>query len=180
MVSQAKGGCSECGSMFHTKMYHKPRKPIKRSAIKTGSKLGSKSGSNSKAKPRSYYVKKLDLIFSRYIRLSYADKYGNTTCVTCGNVKPYQQHQNGHYESRGHIPTRWAEDNCHVQCLACNLFKKGNYTEYAIYMINRYGADKLIDLRQRARSGVKISTQEIKEMTELYRGKIEKLKENRR
>jgi hypothetical protein len=34
MVSQAKGGCKECGSLMHTKMYHNPKKPIKRSAIK--------------------------------------------------------------------------------------------------------------------------------------------------
>ena len=33
MVSQAKGGCKECGSMIHTKMYHNPKTPIKRTGI---------------------------------------------------------------------------------------------------------------------------------------------------
>lgn len=127
--------------------------------------------SKNKAKSRSYYVKQLDNIFSEYIRRKDAVD-GIAACVTCPDKKPWKYQQNGHYMSRGDMPTRWDETNCHVQCVACNVFKKGNYTEYALYMINRYGADYLEELKHKAKSGAKIPTPVIKDMIEEYKQKV--------
>lgn len=93
-------------------------------------------------------------------------------CVTCSDRKEWKLQQNGHYMSRGHYPTRWDITNCHVQCAACNLFKKGNYTSYAIYMINRYGTDHLLYLDKKAKSGEKIPTPVIRDMIEEYKQKV--------
>jgi len=172
--------CKECGSIYHTAMYHKPKKPIKQTAIKKEDHFVSghdmaiapvkkKPTKKTKTKSRSHYVKKLDSVFSQYIRQTYAID-GLTACVTCGVIKPWQEQQNGHYESRGHLPTRWSEDNCHPQCVACNVFRKGNYTEYALWMINTYGAEKLPELKARANSGEKIPTAIIKDKIEHYKG----------
>lgn len=165
--------CKECGSIYHTKMYHKPRKPIKRTAIK-------KTVAKKKIKrvSRGQLVKQLDNVFSQYIRLRDAvDVLGelSATCVTCGDTKPWKQMQNGHYESRGHYPTRWSEDNCHVQCVACNVFRKGNYTNYARFMIDKYGADKLEELHIKATTNAKISTPEIREMIDKYKTKVKEI-----
>jgi len=181
---------TKCLSLFHTKMYHNPPKPIKRTPIKKPDHIAEvrnmvskshivaghkmeitkvKKPSKKKTKSRSYYVKKLDSVFSQYIRQTYAID-GLTACVTCGVIKPWQEQQNGHYESRGNLPTRWSEDNCHPQCVACNVFKKGNYTEYALWMIDTYGADKLVGLKARANSKEKIPTLVIKEKIEYYKG----------
>lgn len=164
MVSQAKGGCKECGSMTHTKMYHKPKKPIKRTAVKPTIK---KTVKKAKKPTRSQLIKKLDKVFSDYIRQKDAVD-GMAQCVTCGDIKEWKYQQNGHYMSRGNFATRWDETNCHVQCAACNVFKKGNYTEYALFMIEKYGPEKLTELRDKARAGRKFTTVELQEMIKKY------------
>ena len=52
MVSQAKGGCSECGSKVHTKMYHNSKKPIQRSPIKQVSPYEQLQASRRAFKPK--------------------------------------------------------------------------------------------------------------------------------
>lgn len=174
MVSQSKGGCKNCKKLGHTISVcpSLPRKPVKRSPIKR--KPAKPVVKKKKTETRSQVVKKLDKVFSEYIRRKDAVN-GIATCVTCGDRKDWKQLQNGHYMSRGHYGTRWDETNCHVQCAACNVFKKGNYTEYALYMINRYGAEHLEELKRKAHTPTKFSTQELREMTELYRGKLNKM-----
>lgn len=127
-----------------------------------------------KKETRSQLVKKLDKVFSEYIRRKDAIE-GISTCITCGDRKEWKLHQNGHYMSRGHYNTRWDETNCHVQCVACNMFRKGNYTEYALYMISRYGVDYLEELKRKAGSSNKISTVELRELTEVYKKKLQLL-----
>lgn len=172
-MSQVNKVCPYCNELGHSGFYcpNKPRKEIKRSPIKQNTDIIRAKGRikrpRKKTVTRSHLVKKLDSVFSQYIRQKYAVD-GMTACVTCGVVKRWQEQQNGHYESRGHLPTRWSEDNCAPQCVACNVFKKGNYTEYAIWMLNTYGADKLVELKQRANSSIKITSVELKEMIEKY------------
>ena len=75
---------------------------------------------------RSKIVKKLDNIFSQYIRLSNS-KNGNCTCVTCGKVGDWKNGgmQAGHFMSRKHYSTRWDERNVKPQCAGCNVFRYG-------------------------------------------------------
>lgn len=158
--------CKLCSSTYHTAAFcpKKPKKTIKRKPIKQIPK-------KKKTETRSQLVKKLDTVFSQYIRQKDSIN-GIATCVTCGDQKEWKYQQNGHYMSRGHYGTRWEETNCHVQCAVCNVFKKGNYTEYALFMINRYGTQHLEDLRTKARSPAKFTTQELREMIVFYRSKL--------
>jgi len=170
--------CKECGSIYHTAMYHKPRKEIKRSPIKPTvkrslrltkedfSKEDKKKFNKAKAKreTRSGLVKKLDQAFSWYIRRR-DDGIG---CITCGVVKPWQEMQNCHFYSRGRLPTRWDETNCHSGCYRCNVLLKGNYINYTKYMIDRYGREYVDELEVKSRSDIKISSVELKEMIEKY------------
>ena len=178
--------CKLCSSVYHTAAFcpQKPRKVIKKSPIKV-TRLNQnvillespavyrppKKRKSTKTKTRSQLVRDLDKVFSQYIRVKDSID-GIAVCVTCGDQKPWRQQQNGHYMSRGHYPTRWDEDNCHVQCVACNMFRSGNYTEYSIYMINRYGADFLPVLRDKAKNGSKIHTSVIKGLIEEYTQKL--------
>lgn len=171
MVSQAKGGCKVCGSKLHTKMYHNEKKQLKRTAIKRSVVVKKAPVKKKRTESRGQLVKRLDNAFSQYIRLREAVD-GEAICVTCGLKLPWKQLQCGHYETRGDFPTRWDETNCHPQCVACNVFRKGNYTVYARYMINRYGTEKLEELAKKAKSGVKIPTPEIRDMIEIYRKKV--------
>lgn len=96
-----------------------------------------------KGKKKSFYVKKLDQVFSIYIRKKYSDTFGMTRCYTCDKRGHYKDFQNGHYISRSFMSARWEEQNCRVQCVGCNLFKNGNYTEYAARLVRDLGPDEL-------------------------------------
>lgn len=123
---------------------------------------------------RSQIVKKLDSVFSQYIRLSNSVG-GDATCVTCGITKPWKEQQNGHFYTRGRYPTRWNEQNCHVQCVACNVFLKGNYINYTKYMIDRYGRAAVDELEVLSLSSQKISTPVLLEMVERYKAAVKEL-----
>ena len=75
-----------------------------------------------------------DRIFSRWIRLRAANRFGGVKCVTCNAVVPWKEIHCGHFINRGYTATRFDPMNCHPQCVACNIFKDGNLKIYAIYL----------------------------------------------
>ncbi len=124
-----------------------------------------------KAKKKSYWVKKLDEVFSRYIRQKYADEFGMVRCFTCDSKKHWEEMQNGHYISRGHMATRWDEENCRVQDAACNVFKNGNYVEYSHRLLKEIGEEGLDALMAKKKEIKQWSIKEIQEKIDYY-GKI--------
>lgn len=117
---------------------------------------------------------KLDKVFSLYIRLRDSDENGFCTCYTCGKVAHYKEMQNGHFWSRTHLSTRFNEDNCKVQCVGCNIFKKGNYIVYTKKLLKELGEEKFDELERLKNSTVKISKAEYEQMIEHYTQKIKK------
>lgn len=115
----------------------------------------------------SQLKKRLDGIFSRYIRIRDGGR-----CFTCGVSKPIQEMQCGHYISRSHNNTRFDEQNCHCQCVGCNIFRHGNMDEYAQNLEAEYGTGILQTLAQRKRVIRQFSKGELKELIYLYEHKI--------
>lgn len=107
--------------------------------------------------------KLLDACFSRYIRLR-----DGGVCFTCGIKKPISQMQNGHYVSRSHNNTRYDEQNCHCQCVGCNVFKHGNMDVYSLRLIEKYGLDILSDLSRRKNVIKQFTIPELKHLIEVY------------
>lgn len=123
---------------------------------------------------RSKLIKKLDVIFSQYIRLSRSDKNGFCTCITCGKKGHWKNGgiQAGHFMSRKHYSTRWNEDNVHPQCVACNIFSgSGEQYKYSIFL----GTDKANELFLQSLKIVKFSNNEIEQMITKYSEKLKKL-----
>jgi hypothetical protein len=122
---------------------------------------------------RSKLIKKLDVIFSQYIRLSRSDKNGFCTCITCGKKGHWKNGgiQAGHFMSRKHYSTRWNEDNVHPQCVACNMFRSGEQYKYSIFL----GTDKANDLFLQSQKIVKFANNEIEQMITEYSEKLKKL-----
>ena len=89
--------------------------------------------------------KKLDQIFSKYIRHKYA-KDGMVKCYTCSVVKPIREMQNGHWIPRNNLKTRFSEENCRPQCVGCNMFQRGRPEVFAVNLLKE-GVD-LIALEQ--------------------------------
>jgi hypothetical protein len=111
---------------------------------------------------------KLDAEFSKYIRLKYADEYGNVTCYTCGQVKFWKEMQCGHYISRRHLCTRWNEDNCRPQDARCNLFNQGNIPVFSQKLLREYGEKKLDELLELSNNTCKFTESEFKELIKHY------------
>ena len=119
---------------------------------------------------RSKLVKKLDTIFSRWVRLSNADDNGNCICITCKKQSHWKSIQAGHFRSRKHYATRWSEDNVFPQCLACNVFRGGEQYLYSLQL----GQQLSNDLLQRSLETVKLADVELLEMIDYYQEEVKK------
>ena len=131
-------------------------------------------------KPISKLKKELDNIFSLYIRLRDATSEGLVQCFTCGKVSHYKKGmQNGHFQSRRHLATRFDETNCQVQCVGCNMFKSGEQFKFHINLNAKYGEDTSINLQHKAMQSLKITRVEYEDSILYYKRLVEKLKKEK-
>ena len=124
--------------------------------------------------------KELDTIFSLYIRLREATDEGLVQCFTCNKVSHYKSGmQNGHFQSRKHLSTRWSETNCQVQCVGCNMFKAGEQYKFSIALDSKYGEGTAEELELLARTIMKVSRIDYEEKISYYKELVEKLKKEK-
>jgi len=137
--------------------------------------MPSKTIPKSKKKPsRSKLVKKLDAVFSQYIRLK--DSVDEiATCFTCGKKDHWKKLQNGHFQSRKHYATRWDEQNCQVQCAGCNVFRYGEQFLFAKYLDERFYAGLSDELYIKSKQIVKFTNSEIEEMILKYKKLVDSM-----
>jgi|SRR3990167_1460516 len=124
--------------------------------------------------PLSTLVKKLDKIFSEYIRRR-DSKDGVARCVTCGKYENWKEIDCGHFVSRDKKSTRWNEKNCHPQCKSCNRFHEGRKDEYALFLIRKYGQGILEELNKNKWMPFKLDTLWLQEMIKEYKEKLNAL-----
>jgi hypothetical protein len=137
---------------------------------------GKTVGAGKKKKSVSKLKKEADDIYSLYIRQRYADPHtGMATCVTCQVSKPWKEQHCGHYETRGTNSLRFDERNGHVQCVGCNIFKKGNYPTYARFMLQTYGPTILEDLARDAKVIRQFKPHDLEEIIDTYKAKLSTL-----
>ena len=124
--------------------------------------------------------KELDKYFSLYIRLRDANEYGMVQCFTCGVVRGYKDGmQNGHFQSRKHMATRFDEENCQVQCIKCNIFDSGQQYLFSLRLDEKYGEGRAEELEHLARTTLKISRAEYEDYISYYKNIVENLKEEK-
>lgn len=126
-----------------------------------------------KKQSRKNIVKKLDNVFSQYIRLRNADEHGNTECFTCGKKDHWKRLQCGHFMSRKNYSTRWSEANCQVQCAACNVFRYGEQYVFGTNLDKKYGKGTADELYKASREIVKLSNDDLNEKIDLYQTKLQ-------
>ena len=122
---------------------------------------------------RSKLVKKLDAVFSQYIRQSNSVNE-IATCFTCGKEDHWKKLQNGHFQSRRHYATRWDETNCQVQCAGCNVFRFGEQFLFSQNLDNKFGQGTARRLHIKAQQTIKFADFELEEMINHYNGLVSK------
>lgn len=171
------GRCIQCESndvkLLATKYLCKYHNELKKKADKSNRiiKLVNKA---EKKKSIKWLIKELDRIFSLYIRYR-GSKDGINTCFTCNKPFPIKELQDGHYESRRHKSLKYHEYNNHPQCYHCNITLKGNYTVYALKMIDKYGKEFVDMLSVMKHNTVKWTAFEYQLMIKEYTDKLNKL-----
>jgi len=119
---------------------------------------------------RSKLIKKLDTIFSRWVRLSNSVNE-ICTCVTCGKESHWKDIQAGHFISRKHYSTRWDEKNVKPQCVGCNVFKYGEQYKFSLFL----GLKLSKALSLQSNEIRKFSSNEIEDMIKEYTKKFNKI-----
>jgi|TARA_R110000796_G_scaffold41855_5_gene103790 hypothetical protein len=121
--------------------------------------------------------KKLDTIFSKYIRLKDANALGFVDCYTCGITKQWQKDgmQAGHFMSRKHTITRYDERNVKPQCYTCNCHYYGRQYEFGLALNKEYGEGTSEELLITSRQTQKNNTNDLQDLIELYTNKLDRL-----
>ena len=124
-----------------------------------------------KLKTNADYVRELQVIFNRFIRMRDVDK----GCISCGTPL-VGKFDAGHYRSCGSSPElRFKEANVAGQCVYCNQHLHGNLIEYRKGLIKRIGLEE-VELLENHIIPMKYSIPELIELKVIYKDKIKKLK----
>jgi hypothetical protein len=120
---------------------------------------------------RSKLIKKLDTVFSLYIRQRYSINE-ISKCFTCGKEDHYKKLQCGHFQSRKHYSTRWDEINCQVQCAGCNVFKYGEQFIFGKNLNSEFGEGTSEALYLKAKQITKFSNNDLEDLITNYNSLI--------
>lgn len=123
---------------------------------------------------RKNLIKKLDKVFSLYIRRRHA-KNDIAQCYTCGKKDHYKKLQNGHFMSRKSYSTRWDETNCQVQCIKCNMFEQGMSYVFGLNLNKQFGDGTAEELLRKSKEILKLSNDEVISLITKYENKLNSL-----
>tara|TARA_R110001592_G_scaffold101704_3_gene287687 strand:- start:16622 stop:17014 length:393 start_codon:yes stop_codon:yes gene_type:complete len=126
-------------------------------------------------KTRKNIVKRLDTLFSLYIRLRESDNE-MVKCFTCGKVSHYKKNmQCGHFQSRSAYSTRWDITNCQVQCYGCNVMQQGRQYQFGLNLEKKYGKGTAEKLLIKSKQTVKYSNEDLQELIQYYNNLVNQL-----
>jgi hypothetical protein len=117
---------------------------------------------------RQKLIKKLDQLFSIYIRTKDADHRGMNQCYTCDKVEHWKKMDAGHFQSRGKFSTRWDPRNVKPQCKRCNGFRSGEKFKFARHLDQDYGPGTAQEIETESNQTRKWSIPELEELVDNY------------
>lgn len=77
--------------------------------------------------------------------------------------------QCGHFNSRSKNNTRYDFENLKVQCMPCNIWKNGNYGEFASRLIKEIGEKRFHALVKRGRTEKRFKPTDLISIIEKYK-----------
>ncbi len=112
-----------------------------------------------KDRPKKRYpaISALDKAFSLYVRKRDSMAFNGLAfrCITCGQVKPYEQADAGHYLGRQFYAVRWNPVNVQSQCRYDNRFNEGLKANFRDALIEKYGLGEVMKLEAMHKQGRK-------------------------
>ena len=121
-------------------------------------------------------VDDLDMWFSKFIRLYYADSKGFVLCYTSGRKMNWKQAQCGHFISRKHFATRWLPENCRPQSPTDNCLLDGNLEVFE-KKLEEENKGIVSWLKEQAREVCKPTREQLKQLIVEYRSKVKILEQ---
>lgn len=126
-------------------------------------------------KPQDW-LRLLQKIFNTYVR----ERDKGKPCISCA-IKWDKTFHAGHCFTVGSYPNlRFDEDNCHGQCVQCNLHYHGNSAEYILRLPERIGIENYESLLSRKQDTLRLTLPEVKEKIEYYKAQIKTLQHERK
>jgi hypothetical protein len=114
-------------------------------------------------------------LFSEWVRRRDADEGGTVHCVSCRAPVFWKEAHAGHFVGGRTNAVLFHPDIVHPQCVRCNLFLGGNYAQYALYMLDKFGREKVEEFLSLRHQVVKLTRTDLEECIELYKQKLEEL-----
>ena len=123
-----------------------------------------------KGKSIAREVEEASKLLQLLVRLAAADDNGYVSCVVCGDNRHYKDGmQGGHFISRGKLATRLMVENVHPECRGCNMPGGGHEAGWAIYMIEKYGAEFVEEMQALSRTTKKCTRIEVAEISKGFK-----------
>ena len=82
-------------------------------------------------------------------------------------------------QSRSFLSTRFDEENCQPQCVACNMFRQGEQYKFALNLDAKYGEGTAESLEILSKQLWKITRVEYEDFIFYYKSLVEKLKKEK-
>ena len=122
--------------------------------------------------------KKLDTVFSQFIRLRGSNDEGWGNCWTCGSLRRWQDVDCGHFITRKKLSTRWMETNCQFQCKQCNM-NGGQQYVFSKKLDEFHGEGTAEAIPIASNRTRKFSVHELEEMYQYYKKRVDEIKQSR-
>ena len=114
-------------------------------------------------------TEKAQRIFNAYIRRRDSEN-GLFTCISCGQVKPIEVMDAGHYvPQKNSSALRFSEYNVNGECKSCNGFDQFHLIGYRRNLINKIGIELVEWLETHNREVKKWSRSELLQIIEDYK-----------
>jgi hypothetical protein len=118
---------------------------------------------------------------SEYVRRKDADAGGFCGCYTCGAPIHWKlEAQAGHAIGGRNNAVLLDVEILRPQCVACNVFRRGNYPIFTAKLIREHGLEWFEEKLIAARQAVKVSREDYENVIERFKQKIQELEEKER
>lgn len=113
---------------------------------------------------------------SEYVRRKYADAGGFVGCYTCGAPLHWKlEAQAGHAIGGRNNAVLLDVEILRPQCVACNVFRRGNYPIFTAKLIREHGLEWFEQKLVAARQIVKLTRADYEQRIEEFQNKLKEL-----